>query len=269
MRPVEVERAIVLGEFGGLGMPVAGHTWQDEKNWGYVSYKTADELTEAYVNLLTAMRPLIGEGLSAAVYTQTTDVEIEVNGLMTYDRQLVKMELDRIVAAAKKLYGPPPVVVTLVPTSETKKQTWRYTTEQPADDWFAADFDDASWQTGPGGFGTEGTPGAVVGTRWDGKDIWLRRTFNLDSLPEGKLFLKIHHDEDAEVYLNGQLVAKRRGYRGGYGLVPLDVDGPSPLRQGENHLAVHCRQTQGGQFVDVGLVAVSDEPEAAVSARAN
>ena len=81
MREPGANRVSVLGEFGGLGMPVSGHTWQDEKNWGYVSYDNEDELTDAYVDLLTMMRPLIGHGLSAAVYTQTTDVEIEVNGL--------------------------------------------------------------------------------------------------------------------------------------------------------------------------------------------
>ncbi|MBA3484739.1 MAG: beta-galactosidase [Pirellulales bacterium] len=257
MRPVEDNRVVVLGEFGGLGMPVAGHTWQDEKNWGYVSYDTAEKLTDAYVDLLTAMRPLISDGLSAAVYTQTTDVEIEVNGILTYDRQQVKMDLDRIAAAAKELYGPPPSVATLAPTSEVEPQTWSYVTEQPADDWFAADFDDSSWKTGPGGFGTEGTPGAVIGTVWDGKDIWLRRTFKLDEVPAGELYLKIHHDEDAQVYINGELVSKRRGYRGGYGLVPLDVNGKSPLRAGANEIAVHCRQSEGGQFVDVGLVTVT------------
>jgi hypothetical protein len=266
MRPVEEKRAIVLGEFGGLGMPMAGHTWQDEKNWGYVSYKTPEELTDAYVQLLTAMQPLIGEGLSAAVYTQTTDVEIEVNGILTYDRKEVKMDLGRIVAAAKELYGPPPSVATLVPTSEQEKQTWRYVTEQPGDDWFTPNFSDASWKTGQGGFGTKGTPGAVIGTKWDGKDIWLRRAFKVDALPEGEVYLKIHHDEDAEIYVNGQLVSKRRGYRAGYGLVPLDMNGKSPLRAGENSLAVHCRQSQGGQFVDVGIVTVAPAKAKAVKA---
>jgi hypothetical protein len=260
MRPVEEKRAVVLGEFGGLGMPVAGHTWQDERNWGYVSYKTADELTDAYVNLLKALRPLITEGLSAAVYTQTTDVEIEVNGLMTYDRQLIKMDQQRIAAAAKALYGPPPTVTTVLPTSEDERQTWRYTTERPADDWFAENYDHEAWLTGPGGFGTEGTPGAVIGTEWNTRDIWLRRSFDLKEVPDGDLFAKMHHDEDAELYLNGQLIAKRRGYRDGYGVIPLDAHRPPRLRVGENSIAVHCRQTRGGQFVDVGLVVVSEPP---------
>jgi len=89
---VEESRAIVLGEFGGLGLPVKGHTWQEEDNWGYREYKNALELTDAYRNLITLLHPMIRNGLSAAVYTQTTDVEVEVNGLMTYDRAVVKMD---------------------------------------------------------------------------------------------------------------------------------------------------------------------------------
>jgi beta-galactosidase/beta-glucuronidase len=72
----EEKRAAVLGEFGGLGLPVKGHTWQDEKNWGYRKYESQEELTKAYLDLLAKLRPLIEGGLSAAVYTQTTDVEI-------------------------------------------------------------------------------------------------------------------------------------------------------------------------------------------------
>ncbi len=96
----EKNRAVVLGEFGGLGLPVRGHTWQAEKNWGYRSFTDAQALTAAYLDLVAKLFPLIDEkGLSAAVYTQTTDVEIEVNGLMTYDRGMVKMDLKKIAAA--------------------------------------------------------------------------------------------------------------------------------------------------------------------------
>src|SRR5207253_8844223 len=82
--PAVTDRAMVLGEFGGLGLPIKGHTWQEEKNWGYRSFKTSEELTDNYVTLLKRLHPLIEDaGLSAAIYTQTTDVEVEVNGLMT------------------------------------------------------------------------------------------------------------------------------------------------------------------------------------------
>ncbi len=101
----EQDRAAVLGEFGGLGLPTSGHTWQQEKNWGYRSFKTVDELTAAYLALIDKLGPLVSDGLSAAVYTQTTDVEIEVNGLMTYDRRLVKMDAASIAAANRRIYS--------------------------------------------------------------------------------------------------------------------------------------------------------------------
>jgi hypothetical protein len=105
----EQNRASVLGEFGGLGLPIHGHTWQSEKNWGYRSFTNAEALTTAYVDLVAKLLPLIDEkGLSAAVYTQTTDVEVEVNGLMTYDREVVKMDLKKVAAAnrGRPVYEP-------------------------------------------------------------------------------------------------------------------------------------------------------------------
>jgi hypothetical protein len=255
MREPEENRVSVLGEFGGLGMPVRGHTWQEERNWGYVSYNNSQELTDAYVNLLTEMRPLVGRGLAAAVYTQTSDVEIEVNGLMTYDREIVKMDEARITAAARKLYLPPPIVRTLVETSEKSPLTWQYTTSAPSENWHQSGFDDSPWQSGPGGFGTDGTPGAVVRTVWNGSDIWLRRTFELASLPaEGEILLNIHHDEDAEIYLNGKLVRRLRGHTQSYRPAAASGDVRQFLRAGENTIAVHCHQTRGGQYIDVGLV---------------
>jgi hypothetical protein len=99
----EPNRAVVLGEFGGLGLPVHGHTWQSEKNWGYRSFSDAPALTSAYIGLIEKLFPLIdSHGLSAAVYTQTTDVEIEVNGLMTYDREVVKMDWKKVAAANRR-----------------------------------------------------------------------------------------------------------------------------------------------------------------------
>ncbi len=98
--------ALVLGEFGGLGLPVDGHTWQ-EKNWGYQSFKTNDSLFIRYNTLIDRLETLIQQGLSAAVYTQTTDVEGEVNGFMTYDRKVMKMPIDKLKKANEKLYNMP------------------------------------------------------------------------------------------------------------------------------------------------------------------
>ena len=97
-------RALVLGEFGGLGLPIEGHTWKDKDNWGYRSYKNIDELQKAFIALIEKIPALISKGLSAAVYTQTTDVEVEVNGVMTYDRKIIKLENEKIKTEIKKLY---------------------------------------------------------------------------------------------------------------------------------------------------------------------
>jgi hypothetical protein len=258
--PVEEKRAAVLGEFGGLGLPIKGHTWQDEKNWGYRTYKTPQELTEAYVALIDNLRLLIEGGLSAGVYTQITDVEIEINGLMTYDRAIIKMDAEKVAAADKSLYLPPPIVKTVVPTSQSEGQIFRYTTSKPANGWEKPDFDDSAWQQGPGGFGTKGTPGAVVRTEWNTSDIWLRRTFELADNKLTNPCLLIHHDEDAEVYVNGRLGAKLGGYTTGYTRCGLGGTEPATLRAGANCLAVHCRQTTGGQYIDLGIGDIIEQP---------
>jgi hypothetical protein len=263
MRPLEERRACVLGEFGGLGLPISGHLWREEGAWGYRAFKDQQSLTDAYVDLLRRVRLLIGQGLCGAIYTQTTDVEIEVNGLMTYDRIVAKIDIDRAYAAAQKLYLPPPEVTVLVPTSETVPQQWRYTLAEPPAGWFAPEFDDSTWQEGVGGFGRHKTPGAVVRTEWTTSDIWLRRSFDLTEVPaQGELVLLIHHDEDAEVYLNGKRLAQLSGYLTSYTAVPLSADGLGRLlRKGKNVLAVHCHQTTGGQYIDVGLAVVQERDQ--------
>jgi hypothetical protein len=256
------DRASVLGEFGGLGLPLEGHLWQQKDNWGYRTYKTKEELLTNYELLIHKLRPLIGKGLAAAVYTQTTDVEGEVNGLITYDREVVKLDAERLAALHKKLYEPPPIVEinTLSPTSEHEAQTWRFMTAQPADGWNKPDFDDAKWDEGPGGFGERSTPGTHVRTEWKTPDIWLRRTFNLSELPAGEVQLRMHHDEDAEIYINGVLAAKVEGYVVDYFELPISAAAKAALKAGKNTIAVRCHQTGGGQYIDVGVVDVVEKP---------
>lgn len=90
------ERITVVGEYGGIGMPLTGHLWQPDKNWGYVQFKSAKEVTDEYVKYGQQLLELVKRGISGGVYTQTTDVEGEVNGLITYDRKVIKVEEDRI-----------------------------------------------------------------------------------------------------------------------------------------------------------------------------
>jgi hypothetical protein len=259
--PVEEKRAIVLGEFGGLGLPVKGHAWQDEGSWGYRRFETREALTDAYLVLIENLRWLIAGGLSAAVYTQTTDVEVEVNGFMTYDRAMIKMDEGKIAAANRRLYLPPPTIKTIVSTSQQEGQQWRYTTAKPADGWQQEEFDDSSWQKGPGGFGTKGTPGTVVRTEWNTPDIWIRRTFELKNKKFEQLRLLTHHDEDAEVYINSKLASKLEGFTTNYVQAAIDKKARESLKVGSNCLAVHCHQTGGGQYIDVGIVDIIEKSD--------
>jgi hypothetical protein len=253
----EAARASVLGEFGGLGLPMPDHTWQSQANWSYRGFTTQDALSDAYVDLLTRLHPLFGSpGLSAAVYTQTTDVEIEVNGLMTYDRALIKPDEARVRAANLNLFTTPPVIRLLVESSRDAPVSWRYVTVAPGGDpWTTTGFDDSTWTLGPGGFGTRNTPGAVVRTEWTTADIWLRRSFDWPSgIATADLQFLVHHDENAEIYVNGVLALKIGGYSTDYELAAMTPEGRAALKPGRNTLAVHCHQTSGGQYIDVGIV---------------
>jgi hypothetical protein len=139
-------------------------------------------------------------------------------------------------------------------TAENEAVTWRFTTNAPAANWFAPDFDDAGWPPGAAGFGSAGTPGGAVRTAWVTSDIWLRRAFTLDTNALRSPRLRVHHDETATIYVNGVLAATLPGYTTAYGQYDLSPAASAALQPGTNVLAVHCQQTSGGQYIDAGLV---------------
>lgn len=145
-----------------------------------------------------------------------------------------------------------PVAAPVVFTSEATGQAWRYTMTAPADGWQRTGFADEGWQTGPALFGNA-VPGA--NTPWTTSDLWLRRTFTL-SKALSRPRLRVFHDEDVQVYIDGRLAASVPGYSGAYELVPVSPEASAALTPGRHTLAVHCHQTIGGQGVDVGLMEV-------------
>ena len=144
----------------------------------------------------------------------------------------------------------------LLADAREQPQEWEYTTEKPSDDWHQPDYSTTSWKKGPGGFGRRGTPAAVVRTEWTSPGIWMRRWFKLDEIPK-QLALDLHHDEDVEVYLNGVQVYSAKGYTVAYQRLPLKRRALNALKTGENVIAIQCRQTGGGQYIDAGLVVPS------------
>ena len=162
----EPDRAAVLGEFGGLGLGLPGHTWSG-KSWGYQPMPDIETLNAHYRQLSERVHMLnYSFGLSAAIYTQTADVETECNGLMTYDRAIAKLDpaTTRIANLGENVQQHYQVVT---PNALWRRVTWKYTIDKPADQWFKSGFDDENWKDGIGGFGTIGTPNTMLNTTWN------------------------------------------------------------------------------------------------------
>ena len=254
----EPTRAAVNGEFGGIAMTVEGHDLFQGPVMGYGNTlhegRAATKRYQALLKNAYGLRDT--QGTSAVVYTQLTDVEQELNGILTYDRAVIKPDVPILTAAneGRFLPLPPNPNPDLVPTSEDEGQTWRYvmTADKPGADWFQPAFNDSAWKTGQAPFGHDA---GDVRTAWADTpgDIWLRRTVTLPATLPAKINVLAKHDEDVEVYVNGVLAASEAGYKGDYVTLPMSEAARATLHPGSNVLAVHCHQTIGGQVIDVGL----------------
>ncbi|NMC04705.1 MAG: glycoside hydrolase family 2, partial [Candidatus Lokiarchaeota archaeon] len=254
--PPSTTRIMVNGEFGGIGWRIDGHYWT-AASWGYVSVASQAAFMSLYTGYAAQVKDLAeSEGLSAAVYTQLTDVEMEVNGLITYDRRVIKPDMVQI-RGANQFSITPVSYRAVVNSSQLAGQSWNFTTATPGAGWYGLSFDDAGWSTSSGGFGTAFTPGSAVRTTWDSSDIWLRKHFNpglLNSTQVSNLVFRLHHDEDVQVYMNGVLAYSATGYTTTYMNVNMNQAGKDAIiAGGDNVIAVHCHQTGGGQYIDVGI----------------
>ena len=258
--PPSPTQASVCGEYGGIGYVYKGHLYRGD-DYKYETYTIADTpvaLQDEYGLFTDKLRRMRDEqGLNAAVYTEITDVETEINGLLTYDR-VMKVDPAQIRLANAFKY-PVPTYQSVVPTSQKLSQTYQYTFDNPGDGWSDANFAGAAnWKVGAGGFGTDITPGiGKLGTVWNTNDIWLRRTFTLPNLTAEQvkqLVITDYHDEDVEVYFNGVLAYSKTGFVGDYENAPITEAARAALKVGgENVMTAHCRQTGGGQYIDIGL----------------
>jgi beta-galactosidase len=134
-----------------------------------------------------------------------------------------------------------------------KGVVWRYTLETPGDQWEQPGFNDGRWKSGEAGFGTD-VPNSKVRTPWTTFDIWLRREVAIPDKVGRNLKLLVHHDEDVQIYLNGGLIYQASGFVTSYQAIPFTAEMLKTLHPGANVLAVHCKQTVGGQYIDVGLL---------------
>lgn len=139
----------------------------------------------------------------------------------------------------------------IVPASDEKSYTVSYSETTPTNNWSSANFDDSSWKKGEAPFGFDaGKPK----TKWNSKDLWVRRSFDYQGKDNQKLFLKLFHDDNIEVYLNGEPIYKHTGWTSGFEYIPFPDKAKSILKTGKNTLAIHVANTAGGQHLDFGIV---------------
>ncbi|UEG52472.1 DUF4965 domain-containing protein [Mucilaginibacter daejeonensis] len=151
----------------------------------------------------------------------------------------------RFMGEAQKRYR------SVLAAADEGSYTCRYLiNQQPAAGWQQPNFDDAQWKTGNGPFGDDRDK---VGVSWTKGDVWMRRKFTINELPKGELLLNLFHDDDVEVYLNGKLIKQIKGWTGELKYMKLTPEAQSALVKGENVIAVHCNNSVGGSWLDVGL----------------
>jgi hypothetical protein len=251
--PNTTNQVRACGEFGGIGCQIPGHLWNPAKAGG--NYTKADDPAQLVAKYDTFLNDVLwlksSQGLSAAVYTETTDVENECNGLETYDR-VMKTDPSRIAAINQRVISSVVTVTALVPTAEKEGVSWKYTTNAPAADWAAPAFNDQDWASGTAGFGEGGR------THWAVGDIWLRREFSLGTVSPAEvdqLVFEVAHRGDCQIYLNGVPASEAANRSASYGLEKINAAALAALVQnGTNVLGVHGHRTRNAPFIDIGIV---------------
>jgi len=262
--PSSNTQILACGEYGGIGLNISNHVWNIGTT--YVMVNNMGDLFNMYSSFADKLIEYkTNYGLSAAVYTELTDVETELNGLLTYDRYMVKGSLSKYFATNQGVINKTLFMTDVLPTSLTAPRSWKYTTSQPATDWNSSTFNDASWTTANGGFGTQGIPGGNARTNWSTPDIWMRQSFKIGTLTPtmlDSLVLNVFHDEDCEIYLNGVRTDSIKGYNTSYMTFPInDLAKNALVSNATNIISVHCHQTAGGQYIDAGISLLSYEKQ--------
>jgi Domain of unknown function (DUF4965)/Domain of unknown function (DUF5127)/Domain of unknown function (DUF1793)/Domain of unknown function (DUF4964) len=255
------------------GVPLDSRTKLTKTDWSFWSATLAQDQTDFetlispiydYLNQTTARSPFVDSYVTDDIHSDGMHARPVIGGVfikMLADPSLWMKwaKADNTKVGPWALLPEPHRITEIIPTSQTTASVWQYTTQKPVGEWTNPSFESSSWKEGPAGFGTVGTPGAVVRTRWDTGDIWLRREITLPARLSSDLEFCVHHDEDVEIYVNGILAAKASGFTTKYELLDIRPVARELLKPNTTvTLAVHCHQTFGGQNIDVGLANVME-----------
>jgi hypothetical protein len=246
------------------GLPLDSRTHLTKTDWSIWSATLGNDQADfekivapiyEYLNNTTARDPITDSYMTDDIHSGGMHARPVVGGF--FIKMLTDSTIwhkwtsgDKVKASNWAPLPLPPKITTVVPVSNY----WNYTTEKPADNWMKTDFNAEGWKKGQAGFGTEG--GAH--TTWTTDDIWIRRTFIMPHVNLKNLQFYIFHDEDAEIYINGIWAATADSYNTNYEPFKMTTSAQALLKPGAQiTLAIHCHQTEGGQFIDVGLVNVA------------
>ena len=210
------DRAMVLGEAGGIDLLIPGHLWTPDLKGGTkiktdwsIDFKkgivkSSDELIEKYKILLDDLFQLKKYGLNAVVYTQISDVEDEISGWMTYDRKVSKLPETTFAALHEQFFKPTMTGKFILPLSINEPQQWNYSFTAPSNDWIK-NTTIADFKLGEAPFGIESNNVHKVNTPWNTNSLFLNKEFTLSSVPS-KLSLIACNTGITEVYINGAYV---------------------------------------------------------------
>lgn len=230
---VNGDRISVLGEFGGLGLPIKEHLWNPNiRNWGYKNIEGGVDLISDYAHLVKDLETLIAQGLSAAIYTQTTDVEGEVNGLITYDRKVTKIPVTLLHLLHAQLYKtmPAKASILIADAQEGKKQPREITLNGTKQNVYA--------------------PYEIKGEAL----VSSTQKFNVDVIPQN-LSLWLNVNGPTKVWMNGKIIFDQHvRYTTHYNQYNLS-DFSSLLKKGENTLKIEVNQKESKMDFDFGLLA--------------
>ncbi len=176
------------------------------------------------------------------------EMEEQIEMVASQIRGLEAVAKEKLAEIAPEIVEEPALTTAANSVLVSKGKRWQHTIQKPAEDWYTVGFRPQDWKLAPAPFGRH----RDAKTHWDKPAIWMQTTFGLTALPSG-LHLEIFHDDDVEVYLNGQLIFEAEGPIGNYKTIPLESDAVAALQTGRNVVAVHCRQESGGQFIDLAL----------------
>lgn len=262
--PLDENRAAVCGEYGGITLKVQGHIWPGG-DFQYTTVETPKDFTALFNKLADKVIDHYYYGLNAAVYTQLSDVEIERNGILTYDRRVVKPysakgELKAKIEECINIPRSEVKVKTIISTSKEHKYTWKYNTSAGVPRrWFAKEFDDRSWPEGKAAFGRSSVENTkdLISTPWTTSQIYMRRWFYLGDINAemiDAMRFMLYHDDDIHIYINGVWAASKKGSVSNY--IPFDIsyEAKQTLKPNSwNLIAVEGYQGSGQQIMDLGI----------------